>query len=244
MPLNYNMQYYVQFLKDQLTVYSLLESELSDDTWEKIVETAMQELLRYYDQTAFVQVAGASCIDLLQVEKDNDIHISSISNVYNTIATGDSTDVNSVFMDPTWLGFWQTGFGSRVTNWTYNYINYGSLQRIRNTISGTNLDFREDTINRKLYINFSQTVPSYITLEYVPRIKTVEDIVGDYWVDILRRLSLAYAKIAVGRARTRFVQSGALWTDDGATILQEGTSELQALRERLVANTDLHFPVD
>ena len=104
--------------------------------------------------------------------------------------------------------------------------------------------FREDKIGKKLYINFTQGYPSYITIEYVPVIRTPEDIVGDYWVDILKRLSLAYAKIAVGRARTRFVQSGALWTDDGGTILQEGTSELQALRERLQANAQFMYPID
>ncbi len=239
------MQYYVDFLKDQLTVYSLLETELSDDTWEKIVETAMQELLRYYDQTGFVSVMASSCIDLTKVEEDNNIKISSISNVYDTYATGGLSNANyDISIDPAWLGFWQTGFGARVTNWTYSYMNYASLNRIRNSVSGTNLDFREDTINRKLYINITQNTNGYITLEYVPRIRTVEDVVGDYWVDILKRLSLAYAKIAVGRARTRFVQSGALWTDDGAAILQEGNAELQALRERLLANSDLLYPVD
>ena len=89
-------------------------------------------------------------------------------------------------------------------------MNYTSLNRIRNSIAGADLDFREDKINHKLYINFSATAPTYVTIEYVPFIRTVEDIVGDYWVDILKRLSLAYAKIAVGRARTRFKQSSAL----------------------------------
>ena len=205
-----NLAYYTDFIKDQLTAYGLLQTELSDDSWSKIVETAMQELLRYYDQTGFVSVTASGCIDLSQVEKDNNIKISSISNVYNTESLAGTANSGTVSTDPAWLGFWQTGFGARVTNWTYSYMNYASLNRIRNSVSGTNLDFREDTINRKLYINITQNTNGYITLEYVPRIRTVEDVVGDYWIDILKRLSLAYAKIAVGRARTRFVQSGAL----------------------------------
>ena len=243
-----NMNYYVDHIRDQLTVYGLLETELSDDAWTKVVETAMQELLRYYDQTGFVAVPAASCIDLSEVEKNNNIKISSISNVYNTTIPGNITSnggyySGDFYTDPAWLGFWQTGYGSRLTQWSYNYINYDSLNKIKNTIAGSDLDFREDKIHKKLYINLISN-SSYLTLEYVPFIRTVEDIVGDYWVDILKRLSLAYAKIAVGRARTRFVQNGALWTDDGATILQEGITELTALRERLQVNADFMYPVD
>lgn len=204
----------------------------------------MQELLRYYDQTGFVSVAASGCIDLLEVEKANNIKISSISNVYNTNDLSGTGSNGVVSTDPAWIGFWQTNFGNRLTQWTYNYMNYVNLNRINQSVAGTNLDFREDKIHNKLYINYTTSIPSYITLEYVPRIQTVEDVVGDYWVDILKRLSLSYAKIAVGRARTRFVQNGALWSDDGATILQEGLSELQALRERLQTNADFLYPVD
>ena len=204
----------------------------------------MQELLRYYDQTAFIQVAASGCIDLKEVEEDNNIKISSVSNVYNTEHINGTANSGMISSDPAWIGFWQTGYGTRMTQWTYNYINYISLNRIRAMVQGTDLDFREDKVNNKLYVNYSNSYPSYITIEYVPVIDTVDDIVGEYWVDILKRLSLAYAKIAVGRARTRFVQSGALWSDDGATILQEGTAELQALRERLQVNSDYLYPVD
>ena len=204
----------------------------------------MQELLRYYDQTSFVNVVASSCIDLEDVEKNNNIKISSISNVYNTETIAGTAQSGTVSSDPAWLGFWQTGYGTRMTQWTYNFTNYVTLNRIRAMVQGTDLDFREDKISKKLYVNFANSYPAYITLEYVPEIRTVEDVVGDYWVDILKRLSLAYAKIAIGRARTRFVQSGALWTDDGATMLQEGNTELQALRERLQSHADFMYPVD
>ena len=240
-----NLDYYVNYIKNDLTAFGLLETELSEDAWNHIVEAAMQELLRYYDQTGFVTAAASSCIDLTKLEEANNIKISSISNVYNTsIAGGTATADGVYYTDPAWLGFWQTGFGGRLTQWTYSYMNYNTLNRIRNTVAGTDLDFREDKVNNKLYINFTNSRSGNITIEYVPRIQTVEDVVGDYWVDILKRLSLAYAKIAVGRARTRFVQNGALWTDDGANILQEGTNELNALRERLQTHADFLYPVD
>ena len=95
-----NMNYYVEHIKDQLTAYSLLETELSDDAWTKVVETAMQELLRYYDQTALIQVPAAGCIDLNKLEEDNGIRISSVSNVYNTVSVNGSSSDYNVSTDP------------------------------------------------------------------------------------------------------------------------------------------------
>jgi hypothetical protein len=48
----------------------------------------------------------------------------------------------------------------------------------------------------------------------------------------------------LGRIRTRFTQSNALWTQDGETILNEGKEELTALRERLMTNDNLILPID
>ena len=43
-----------------------------------------------------------------------------------------------------------------------------------------------------------------ITIEYFCRYDHIEDIKSDYWIDILMRMSVALAKIAVGRIRSRF----------------------------------------
>lgn len=95
-----NMSYYVDHIKDQLTAYGLLETELSDDAWAKVVETAMQELLRYYDQTGLIAVPAQSCIDLAEVEKKYNIKISSISNVYRTEALMGAGYNDDISMDP------------------------------------------------------------------------------------------------------------------------------------------------
>jgi len=70
-------------------------------------------------------------------------------------------------------------------------------------------------------------------MEYVPRLDSVEDINSDYWIDTLVNLAVAQTKIILGRIRTRYTQSGALWTQDGDTILSEGNSEYQAILEHL-----------
>ena len=71
-----------------------------------------------------------------------------------------------------------------------------------------------------------------------------EEITSDYWIDILKRLSLAMTKVALGRIRTRFTQTNALWTQDGETMLQEGNEELKELREILRTNADLFQVLD
>jgi hypothetical protein len=86
--------------------------------------------------------------------------------------------------------------------------------------------------------------PRYVTIEYIPKLKNVEDIQSDYWIDVLVKLSIAIVKIMLGRIRTRFGLSNALWTQDGETILNEGKEELTALRERLMTNDNLILPID
>ena len=95
-----------------------------------------------------------------------------------------------------------------------------------------------------MYINYSQGVPSKITIEYIPKLNDPSDVLSQHWQDVLYRLSLADAKAAVGRIRTRYVQTGALYTDDGDTILNEGITEGEAIRTQLKANADLVLPLD
>ena len=75
-----------------------------------------------------------------------------------------------------------------------------------------------------MYINVASNYPLNITIEYVPRYDDVEEVVSDYWIDILMKLALAITKITVGRVRSRYVQSNALWQND-VNILQEGLDE-------------------
>ena len=108
----------------------------------------------------------------------------------------------------------------------------------------TDLAFRYDKYSNKLYINIATNMPTKITIEYVPRFDSVDDIVSDYWIDVLVRMSVAMAKIVVGRIRSRYTQSNALWTQDGETMLNEGKEELTALRERLQTHSNYSYPMD
>jgi hypothetical protein len=234
---------YVEYIKLQLTGW-VLELEIDDATIQKFILAAFQELQRYIDETKMVTVPYAPCIDL------TDFKASAIVNVYRTegymgdASSGGFNDGSAV--DPMqaqmWMAFSNGGTMYNLNNYILNYVSYNTLMQMRNTTS-TDMTFREDKHAKKLYINTSSK-PTNITIEYVPIFQDVDEITSDYWIDILKRLSLAMTKIALGRIRTRFVQSNALWTDDGATILEEGNKELEDLRETLRTNSTYFYPLD
>lgn len=59
-----------------------------------------------------------------------------------------------------------------------NYLSYNTLGQINNSKS-TDLMFRHDRHDNKLYINVTDT-PNMITIEYIPIFKNVEDIVDEH----------------------------------------------------------------
>ena len=65
-----------------------------------------------------------------------------------------------------------------------------------------------------------------------------------FWINYIQRLSLAFTKEALGRVRGKYNLSSSLYSLDGATLLQEGIAERDAVREELVENSDLAFPID
>ena len=142
---------------------------------------------------------------------------------------------------------WQmlAGLGNGLVNsdWIYNYGAWNTALQIKNTVS-TDLAYVYDKSKEYLYINTANNIPDKITIEFIPRYDSVEEITSDYWIDKLCRMSVAYTKIAIGRIRSKYTQTNALWTLDGAQMLEEGNTELSQLREDLVANNNLMRPVD
>lgn len=228
-------------IKLELTGY-ILDMEIEDETIVSVVKKALRELERFWDETTMIKVPFASCIDLEgEFFKE---HVSSIVKVYRTEGTGDSSEG---YGDPAymqqWMLFSNGGTMYNLNDYMLNYASWVTLSKIKNTIS-TDMSFKEDRHNKKLYINSYMTTPKYITIEYIPKLKNVEDIVSDYWIDILIKLSVALTKIVLGRIRTRFSQSNALWANDGEKILEEGNTEYKELRELLRLNSNMVYLID
>jgi len=244
-----DIAYYRDNIKLQLTG-DLLDLELEDSTIDKIVNAALVEIQRYICSTEIATVPFSKCIDLNKI-KDQfgcDVKISSVSRIFRTAGyAAGSTDNTSGMYDPMYVSQWQilsaTGNLYNFQDYALNYASWNTLLQIRNTLS-TDLAFRFDKAANKLYINTASNPPSKITVEYIRRYDSVDEITSDYWIDMLLKLSLAIAKVTVGRIRSRFTQSNALWSQDGDTLLTEGTQELTDLREYLRKNTQLIYPID
>lgn len=234
----------ISFYRDEIKLLltgGVLELELDDDQIDQIINSAFREIQRYIDQTVIETIDYSDCIDL------NPRKINSITKVYRAEAIG-VTENASISNDPAYMMQFQlfSPTGSMMYNYntfTYNYGAWNAALQIRNTLS-TDLAFRYDRNTNKLYINTIDGIPRKITIEYVPRFDNVAQITSDFWIDVLMKMSLALTKIVLGRIRSRYTQSNALWTQDGTELLQEGTTELTAIREKLIANSNLFYPID
>ena len=229
-------------LRLELSGY-ILDLEITDETLVSIVKKALRELERYFDESTLLTMPFASCIDL-DGEFFNE-KVSSIVNVYRAEGAGDNGSF-SVMNDPIQMAqfaiFSNGGTMYALQDYVMNYTSWMTMYKIKNTMS-TELSFKEDRHNKKLYIN-NYNAPSMITVEYIPKLKSVEDIQSDYWIDILIKYCVALTKVVLGRIRTRFTQSNALWTQDGDKILEEGNSELKELREILRVNSNMVMIID
>lgn len=241
-------QAYIDEIKFRLTG-NLLETELDTKAFDTIINVSLREIQRYISSTKILTIPFSRCIDLSSVkdETDNNIKINSVVRIFRADGyVGDSASSTGM-VDPMYASQWQLlGGTSNMRNfqdYMYNYGSWNTLMQIRNTTS-TDLAYRYDKSSNKLYINVASNLPSRITIEYVPRYDDVSEIVSDYWIDMLVRLCVANAKVIVGRIRSRYSQSNALWAQDGDTLLNEGNSELAELREHLVTNSQLVYGID
>ena len=228
----------IEEIKLELTG-NVLELEIEDKTVELAVNKCLRELSRYWDETKMITVPFAPCIDL------KDFDSSAVVKVYRTEGVGnnDGNNTNDPFYMQQWMIFSNAGTMYNLQDYMLNYTAWSTMSQIRNTMS-TDMSFKEDKQANKLYINQYMGTPSKITIEFIPKLKSVEDIQSDYWIDMLVKFTIAETKILLGRIRTRFTQSNSLWTQDGEKLLEEGNTELKELREVLRSNDNLIVGID
>ena len=235
------LQSYITEIKLNLTG-GLLKLEIPDTTIAQIVNMSLREVERYIDIPKLVTVPYARCIDLTNFKHN------SITHVYRTIGyNGNAETGDTMVNDPMYMQQWAIysngGSMYNLDNYLMNFMSYTTLLQMRNTLS-TDMSFKEDKEANKLYINCAYDEPKNVTIEYIPVYDSVEEIDDDYWTDIIKRMSLAQTKIILGRIRSHVKQSNAIWSLDGDTLLQEGTTELTEIRQHLTDNEALIYPID
>ncbi len=236
-----DMRGYVEEIKLNITG-GVLQLEIGDEVIQQVVNAAMREMQRYVCSTKLLTLPYSKCIDLSEHK------INSISRVYRATGVNSSnTDGNAISTDPVQIGLLQLAFNTgnmyNLQDYSYNLASYNTMQQIQNTMSTDLAYFYEDD-KQLLYINTTLNNGTKVTIEYVPRYDSVDEIKSDFWIDVLMRLSTALTKVALGRIRSRYTQSNALWQQDGPTLLQEGQTELSELRTYLQRNTNLVYPID
>lgn len=233
---------YIENIKLEITG-GILSLEIPDETLEKILARTLQEVQRFIDTTEFMTVPYASCIDISNTK------ISSVTKVYRVEGYVGDTEVGTqqTILDPmyvqTWMAFTNGGTMYNLQDYVLNYAAYNTMLQMRNTTS-TDMAFKQDHQKGKLYINSGFDRPTAVTIEYVPKFESVEDIKSDYWIDIIQRLSIARTKVILGRIRTRYKANSSLWEQDGETLLAEGQEELKDLQEKLRVNSQIVYPID
>lgn len=107
-----------------------------------------------------------------------------------------------------------------------------ALQQVRNTLS-TDFRWRYDLPNQVVYCTHRESIPVMVTVSYVPMYQDVSEITNPTWINYLIRLGLAFAKVALGRSRSKYTIEGSNVTLDGDTLLTEGNAELETIRNEL-----------
>ena len=234
----------MQAIKDEVLLKltgHVVSIELSDTTLTQVINSALREIQRYIDTFKMITIPFKECVDLSEYK------VSSVIGVRRTEGYVANSSEGSNAMDPMYASQWMllSGVGNigQISNYASNVAAWNSMLQIRNTLS-TDLAFYYNKSEEKLYVNVSSGLPKTITVIYIPRINDVSEITSDYWQDVLVKLSVGIAKVTVGRIRTKFKQSNALWSLDGDQILEEGNNELTALRQELKDSTQLCYGVD
>lgn len=237
------LEEYINNLKLELTG-GVLNLEINDSIIASVLQKELREVQKFIDTTTLMTIPFSRCIDLSGSNVGTVTFIYRAEGYYSTASDG-----SNVF-DPLYVQQWQflTSGGASMYNlndWSLNFASWNTMLQIRNTIS-TDLSFYQDVNNGKnnLYINCTNDSPDLITIEYIPIYKDVSEITDPYWQDVLFKLSLGMLKVILGRIRSRYTQTNALWTQDGETLLSEGTEELRQLREQLEINNQITYPID
>ena len=105
-----NIDYYLNRVKLELTG-GVLQSEIDDKGYKDIINLALQDLNRYYNQTQLVKSSASTCIDLTKLEEKNNIKINSVVFVYRATGTGMAGGPQTT--DPVSISYWNMAFGGR-----------------------------------------------------------------------------------------------------------------------------------
>lgn len=217
------MKQIVKYIENNLGG-QVLDLELTPENIKEIVEQAFEEIKHYMTDLYTVTVPYAQCIDLKKYNVDS---VESVMRGQDSILTG--------------MPFQMPAMNLMNITGIYNlkdYTNALIIKRNLNTLA-TDMDFYWDKPNRKLYVYANPNIPTAVTINFKPEYFSVADIRESFWETQLRKLALGMCKIVIGRIRSKYTSSSAKFQLDGPTLLSEGNTEVQQVRDFLQNNKDI-----
>lgn len=200
----------------------------------QIVDKAFKEVKRYITETRYVTIPySRGPIDT------SGCNINTIVQIFRTSNPNRVTDFTDIYS----LSTINAAYTSTTNVLLSDYFYRTQMHQLKSTIT-TDLDFTYDKENNKLYVNTFYPTPVKLTLAFIPDFHDVSEVREQYWINLINRLALAFAKINLGRIRGKYELSSSLYKLDADTMLSEGISERDAVRTTLDDNSDLVFPID
>ena len=200
------------------------------------VDRAFREVRRFITETRYITVDySSSGIDTKK------LGINTVVQVFRTVNPAGIVDISDVYS----LGTMNPSYAALSPNNTYlnNYVYRTQLTQLKSTMS-TDMDFTVDHETKILYVNTFYPTPMKVTIVYIPEFKDVSDVTEQYWINLILRLAIGFAKEAEGYARRKYDLSSSLYKLDGASMAAEGIAERDAVRQELSENSDIAFPMD
>lgn len=217
------MRKIVLYIESQLGA-QVLELELKPEDIRLIVEQAFEEIVHYMTDTYTITVPYANCIDLSGYNIDS---VESVLRGQDSILTG--------------VPFQMPAMDLLNVTGVYQLDNYVSAIQIKRNLNilATDMEFIWDKPNQKLYVYANPNAPTAITINFKPEYFSVEDIREQHWETQLRKLALGMTKIVLGRIRSKYTSNSSKFQLDGQTLLSEGNTEVQQVRQFLDENKDI-----
>lgn len=204
--------------------WPIVDIEIPDSGLEKILEKTLREIQPFVLLTKYETLPNASVITLPE-------DVVYVLEVFRGEPKGGSPLLSAPQLNDNEILFgataqngllWDTGALSGMSS--DGLTNYYAMKLFMNTIRGNlaTVDFNQN--GDKLYID-KATGSDKITIEYVPKIKQVDDLLDPFWYKQVYGLFVANCKISIGRARSKYRIQAAKYELDGPAILQEGIQE-------------------
>lgn len=219
---------YIEYI-NKIMGGSLVNIEISEDI-PYFVDSAFKEIKNHITDVQTMTLPYAPVIDLAGKKIANILYLMR---GHNTSGPGGFQDIMYIYSRQSALN----------TYTLTDYARYLLVQQNKSML-GTDMDFHFDKRNEKLYIYAQQALPTTVTLVYTPDYDSVDEITEPFWQDLIRRLSLALVKEAVGRVRSKYDLGSSTYKLDGDKLLAEAQQEEAEIREYLRTNTDMLFPLD